>query len=326
LKATLHPWRPWASVKAGKLPVAVPALADIAVLRRFNPDVLHVHGGLLPDDIFARYALTASAIVLTPHGSYYPQVLRGRLRAYATTLRPLLQARLTGLHALSPAEASILHERFPSREPYVIPNGITPFTTNEHGRRHAEQPSYVRIAYVGRLDVFTKGLDILLEALAVVLSQRDVRLTLIGPAAQSDAVALTRQISQLGLERYVTMTGMLDRAQVGMHLHQTDLFVQPSRWDACSLASIEAIASGVPAVLSTNNGVSGFKFVSSLPHVKVAAPAADAVASALLDLIGNLAAAKAAARQHSPAVLRFFSWDRVAREHHQMYGRLQGRH
>ena len=58
---------------------------------------------------------------------------------------------------------------------------------------------------------------------------------------------------------------MTDRAGVARHLKAADVFVQTSRWDACSLASIEAIALELPCILSTKNGVSTYRISRPCP-------------------------------------------------------------
>ena len=103
-----------------------------------------------------------------------------------------------------------------------------------------------RIACVGRLEIQSKGQDILLDALA---SPRLIglpwELKLIGTGW-----------NEKYLRRLSDHYGIADRVQTGGsddvagELTKTDLFVLPSNWEGQSFALLEAMASGLPCVVS----------------------------------------------------------------------------
>ena len=104
-----------------------------------------------------------------------------------------------------------------------------------------------RLVYVGRLHQ-QKGLDVLLRAMRLLSDDPDrtLRLRLVGDGpARGDLTALAER---LGLNERVTFCGQSD--QVMEELAAADVFVLPSRAEGLSNALLEAMAAGLPAVVS----------------------------------------------------------------------------
>ena len=122
-------------------------------------------------------------------------------------------------------------------------------------QRWAPPPSLTRrhgfhVVYVGRLQV-SKGVPVLLDAFAR-LPDEDARLTLVGGTA-SDA-----------MERYLRRRVAEDRRiQISpgdplSHLHRADVLVHPSFEDGLGLAPLEALACGVPVIVTEDTGMKEF--------------------------------------------------------------------
>ena len=112
-------------------------------------------------------------VVVSPHGACHPVVLaksrRLAKRAFLGTERVLLRHHRRAYHALSPAEADHVAAVFPDTPTYCVPQGPSTFVTAgvfPGGFVPSPSPQGVTFVFVGRLDVFTKGLDLLLEAFA----------------------------------------------------------------------------------------------------------------------------------------------------------------
>ncbi len=119
-------------------------------------------------------------------------------------------------------------------------------------------PSHTKVAmYHGRIELWYKGLDVLLEAWNLVYQRyadQDVLLLLIGtgPDAQPFSNLITDK--QLRGVRWRN-EWVHDRALIRRHLSSADVYVFPSRGDACPNAVIEAMACGLPIVASDVNGI-----------------------------------------------------------------------
>jgi glycosyltransferase involved in cell wall biosynthesis len=100
-------------------------------------------------------------------------------------------------------------------------------------------------------DVALKGLSYLLEAVAKLRTERDVRLTIIGrrkPGGASDEA-----IKRLGLEPFVEfVTGVPDERIVELYA-EAELAVVPSLYEGFSLPAVEAMATGI-CLVATDGG------------------------------------------------------------------------
>jgi glycosyltransferase involved in cell wall biosynthesis len=103
------------------------------------------------------------------------------------------------------------------------------------------------IVYSGRLHV-TKGVPVLLDALAR-LHGKDVEVCLIGAAGSA------------GMERYVAARRVsdpritIDSGDPLPHLHRADVLVHPSFQDGFGFAPMEALAVGVPVIVTEDTGM-----------------------------------------------------------------------
>lgn len=320
-EAKLLLWQPLVRFQTGSLVLRGLRREDARRLRAFRPDVVHAHGEFNPDNLRLPQ-LFGSSLVLAPQGAFHPGVFMKRRRrsklAYARLARLLLYRHVTCFHATSPDEAEHVRSMFPGARVYVAPN-LALFDTRPRVRSASE--GALRLIFVGRLDVFTKGLDLLLAAVAAArarLEPTQVRLTLVGPDELGGRAVLERQVSERGLDDVVEFTGVLPRAQVDERLGESDLYIQLSRHEALSLSTIEALLAPLPVIL-TGTGIASFAEIASLPHVAVVPTEAGAAADAIVDAAMRLPELATEAERARGRVAEFFSWRRVAETHFAAY-------
>lgn len=113
------------------------------------------------------------------------------------------------------------------------------------------------VVWHGRVDVWRKGLDVLVDAWRCCCASRpggDLRLLLVGSGADSAHLReLLRDPGLRGvdwLDSYVT-----DRSRLRTYLHAADLYVLPSRHEGFAVAPVEAMACGLPLVAADVPGV-----------------------------------------------------------------------
>ena len=97
--------------------------------------------------------------------------------------------------------------------------------------------------FIGRLDPWQKGLDLLIEAFAHAESARR-RPRPGGPDCRGSRRNLERLAERHGISSQVVFTGPAfgeDRANL---LAAADVFVHPSRWEGLSLSVLAAAAAG----------------------------------------------------------------------------------
>ena len=105
------------------------------------------------------------------------------------------------------------------------------------------------LVFLGRLDLWVKGLDVLIEAFSSLPAER-YRLVLAGPDWDGGRAKLEHLAGQFGCGNRVHLVGPVYGATKWSLLRMADVFVSPSRWDAFSTAHAEALALGLPLVTS----------------------------------------------------------------------------
>ncbi|MFM8794134.1 MAG: glycosyltransferase [Acidimicrobiales bacterium] len=99
-------------------------------------------------------------------------------------------------------------------------------------------------------DVALKGLSYLLEAMAKLRTERDVRLTIIGRPRPGHSMDL---IHSLGLEPHIDfVSGVPDERIVELYA-EAELAVVPSLYEGFSLPAVEAMATGT-CLVATDGG------------------------------------------------------------------------
>ncbi|MBN8579341.1 MAG: glycosyltransferase family 4 protein [Anaerolineae bacterium] len=93
------------------------------------------------------------------------------------------------------------------------------------------------------------GVDVLARAFVKVARQRDdVRLILLNGGSQG---ANIRKILQSGgVEEYVTFGGQISQTELPRWYHMADLYISPSHVDGSSVSLMEALACGLPCLVS----------------------------------------------------------------------------
>jgi glycosyltransferase involved in cell wall biosynthesis len=129
----------------------------------------------------------------------------------------------------------------------LVPVGVDPalFTPLPGVER---QPG--RLITTASADVALKGLAYLLEAMAKLRTERDIRLTIIGKPREGASNDL---IDKLGLRPYIDfVSGVTDERIVELYA-EAELAVVPSLYEGFSLPAIEAMSTGI-CLVATDGG------------------------------------------------------------------------
>jgi glycosyltransferase involved in cell wall biosynthesis len=115
----------------------------------------------------------------------------------------------------------------------------------------------LRVVFMGRLHIDHKGLDLLVDACALIekqLAEAGVVVELYGPDCDGSADRLAARIARFDIQNVVTLQGPVVGDAKGDLLRSTDVFVHPSRTEGHPSAVLEALAHGAPCLLtpSTN--------------------------------------------------------------------------
>jgi glycosyltransferase involved in cell wall biosynthesis len=199
----------------------------------------------------------------------------------------------------------------PAEQVQVVPNGVdlVEFKPAPVRREALGLPEGVLLLFVGDIRTPRKNLDTLLRALTLV---RVGTLVVVGSVIGSP---YPRLADRLGVAERVMFLGY--RKDVPLLMRAADVFVFPSRYEACSLVLLEALASGLPVVAARTTG--GSELLT--PQCSVLIGDADdvsALASALDGLVASVdvrAQMRAAARKVADSL----SWTNMAERYLEIY-------
>ena len=106
----------------------------------------------------------------------------------------------------------------------------------------------IRMVCVGRIES-VKGIELPIAALAVLV-QRGIKCHLDIVGGGADQKRLERLVRERGLAGFVTFCGRLEPDEVARYLGAADVFVSGSLQEGFSLALLEALVVGTPAVVT----------------------------------------------------------------------------
>lgn len=161
----------------------------------------------------------------------------------------------------------------------VVPNGINTdyFYPLKDVRRADHQ-----LLVTSSADTPMKGLRYLLEAVASIRKEREIKVLVIGQPKRDGVIE--QHVRELALGDVVTFTGRIDQKDFARHYAETTMAVIPSLYEGFGMPAGEAMACGVP-IISTSGG--------ALPEVVgdagILVPPADskALRQAIIDLLDN---------------------------------------
>ncbi|MDK9494591.1 glycosyltransferase [Streptomyces katrae] len=270
-----------------------PALLTSASRLVREADVVHVH--LARDLVTLPLALAAlragKPLVLQTHGMVDPS---GRLLAKvldAVAVRRLLRGADAVLY-LTPHEREGLDAVVgsPLARAVRLVNG----TPAQEERPPLAGPP--RILYSARLQARKRPVDFVDAAPAVLAAHPDAEFVVAGPD-EGELAAVRARIAALGLTDRFTVPGALSTAEVLTELRRAHVYVLPSVDEPFPMSVLEALAVGVPPVVTHSNGLA--REVAAAGAGLAVEPGPGPVAEAVLALLAPAAnaGASAAARE-----------------------------
>jgi len=224
-------------------------------LRRAVPSFDLVHAHMVWDfpPIAAAVAARRAAIpwVVSPHGSLDPWSL-GQRPLEKRLFRALgVDRNLAGaafLHFTAEGERQVAPPWASGWPAEVIPLPVDAAPFADLRRPPAGGPPEVLI--LGRVTP-QKGFDLLLPAFRLLLDRLpSARLTVAGPDERGHLAEVRAAAERLGLAGAVAFTGHVDAAGRAALFERAALLVAPSRHENFGLAVAEAMAAGLPVVVS----------------------------------------------------------------------------
>jgi glycosyltransferase involved in cell wall biosynthesis len=259
----------------------VPDLDVIRLYRRFKPDIVHLHDHYPLSKCILKFARRQNIPVIgTNH--FVPE----NLAPYVPLLPKLwpvfnrllwwwmkrVYNHLDLVTAPSQTAVNILKSQGLRVPAYPISCGVdfSRFRPIPHVDRSAIRqrfdldPTRTTFLFVGRVDA-EKKLDILIRAIRH-LNRPDIQLAVTGSGAALHAYQAL--VEELSVQDQVRFTGFVSDADLPLLHNSVDVFAMPSEAELLSIASLEAMATGLPLLVArskalpelVNHGQNGYLF------------------------------------------------------------------
>ncbi len=230
-----------------------------AAIGKLDPlrTTIHFHGAFIPQFyILSRYLIAAKIpYFFTPHGGYNLKALEKsklRKRIYINLFERTLVNNATGIQLLGVSEKIGTELHFKNTM-NLIPNGQEIYNDNI---QYPPTTNTLKIGFLGRIDIQTKGLDILLEGIRSASQFLNIQLEIVG--AGGEMSELERMVKSYNLGKHVTFKGAL---------FGTEKLATVKSWDALCLVSrneglpgvvLEAASIGVPSIVSNETNMGNY--------------------------------------------------------------------
>ena len=194
-------------------------------------------------------------VIFTEHGRHFPDIVSAKRRITNRIVFNRLADDITAVCDFS-ADALARNDGFSRRSIRVIPNGIEldrygPATDRAELRRQLQlDPGRLYVTIVARFHPVKDHATLLRAFQKVARARGDVDLLLVGDGPLRPD--LEQQVNRLDIADRVKMAGV--QSNVADWLKASDIFVLSSVSEAASITLLEAMACGLPAVVTAVGG------------------------------------------------------------------------
>jgi glycosyltransferase involved in cell wall biosynthesis len=233
------------------------------------------------------------------------------------------------IHALTRSEAKQISSLFRTQKIITVANGVEDSLLEASKRLSAADLGGFRregdlmLGFVGRVDVYHKGLDLLLKAMAALkFSARELRYRLfaIGPfETKKDEQFLYSTVESLELKDNVKFLGPKYGEEKLRYFLACDVFVHTSRFEGMPMAVLEAMALGRPCLVTHGTNVADVVRQGGGWECE---PTPESIATSLRAIYGKRDSLKVLGQQSHQLVRTQFTWRKVAEQMSEEYAKI----
>jgi glycosyltransferase involved in cell wall biosynthesis len=280
-------------------------------------DVVHIHAVFNHACVAAANACRKQRVpyVIRPLGSLDPWSMKQKRFRKQLFWRLMGRAMLKGaaaVHYTTPAEQEAVEHSLGLNHGIVVPLGIDT-TVSSSSSELPVQTGNPYVLVLSRLHP-KKGLDVLIDAFLNVIEDarfEDWRLILTGDGPKDYVKLLRQKVSSRNAQELVSFTGWLEGGEKQSVLSAASLLALPSFQENFGLCVVEALANGVPVLISPAVNLAPEVHSASAGWISEVNRAA--LEAALREALGDKA--ERIKRGTAGKVLsRSYSWDQVAEQ------------
>lgn len=225
-------------------------------------DIVHLHGVWQHYNIlFAKYLKSINKpYVVTIHSGLTEDRIKQSRYWFKLLYHSLFQKKIfdeaAGIHAITREEITDIAKLTFNKNIFFVPNGIDLDNFKLNKKIYKQASKKIKIGYLGRFGK-EKNIFNLIIAISLLPTEnlKNLKCYLIGPI-DKEGKKLQKLVTKLSLGNYIEFTGPIygnDKYEI---LKKIDIYVHPAYSDVVSIAVMEAMASGLPCLITRTSQVS----------------------------------------------------------------------
>ena len=276
---------------------------------------LVVLNGIFHPSVYSMFRLLKKygvPYVVAPHDPYHPHIFSKNAHLkwpYWYCLEQPMLRQANAIQVLDIRHTECLRRLGVKTPVIAAPNGFSPDEVHPEFTLQWVKNRAPRLLFLGRIDAYNKGLDMLIDAFRQIAEMTSIKLTIQGPD-WGDKKRLEQRASSLLSSEAVSFLEPDYTTSASSIIAEYDIFCLPSRFDGFGLSALEAMLAGRVLLVSEVAGIA--------PHIKasgcgvVVKPEISAIKAGLIELIQRRSEWKRMGLNGRRYILEHLQWKRIA--------------
>lgn len=194
---------------------------------------------------------------------------------------------------------------------FIVPNGFN--TPNVLKKSFCTKG--IQAIFIGRLDMYQKGLDILLDAITAIhkeLKEAEFFLKIYGPR-RYDYLKIKNEIDKREINDIASVNDEISGKEKEKAILESDIFIMTSRFEGHPMGMIEALAYGLPCLATPGTNMADV--IKEYDAGWVSAFSVDSLSASFMDLIKERTLIPMKG-QNAKDLAAKYDWDVLAQQFH----------
>lgn len=195
------------------------------------------------------------------------------------------------------------------KKKFIGTNGVTiPACHKEHFSEHG-----VKFVYIGRLEVYVKGIDLMIEAVKIVsdfMRKNNCTLDIYGPDILGRMEYVKFLVDENGVEDIIHLHHEISGEEKERILLESDVFIQTSRFEGMPMGILEALSYGIPCLIT--EGTTLGQYISNYNSGWVSNTTSEGIANNIINAVKEKNQWVKKSENARVLVKENFCWDKIS--------------
>lgn len=222
-----------------------------------NPDIVIFHEAYRKEFLAISSELRRRKIpyIIVPHGELNEEAQQKKHIKKVIANILLFNRFIDGAVAIQCLSERELNSTHFGKKKFIGTNGIN----IPNMKKESFNTDCTKFVYIGRLDVYHKGLDLMIEAIkkeAAFLKKNNCTFHLYGPDIKGRYDQVKKLIDDAGVQELVILNHEVSGEEKEKVLLDADVFIQTSRFEGMPMGILEAMSYGLPCLVTEGTTLS----------------------------------------------------------------------